>query len=93
MYNLNFYFKPILVLGAPKFKTIDCSKVKGITAPKGYDLCLEVDYEDKQDDVMLLKKVKKEDTVFEGHLLKEGNRVAVTIQDASDMDDIEVISS
>lgn len=40
---------------------------------------------------MLLKKVKKEATVFEGHLSKEKTRVAVTIQNASDPDDIEVI--
>ena len=41
--------------------------------------------------MLLLKKVKKEDTVFEGRLLKEGSGVAVTIQNASDPDDIEVM--
>ena len=46
---------------------------------------------------MLLNKVTKgtvgvqnEDTVFEGRLLREGRRVAVTIEDATKPDDIEV---
>ena len=39
---------------------------------------------------MLLKMVRNEETVFEGHLLYERNRVAVTIEDISNPDDIEV---
>ena len=85
---------PLLVLGAPKFKVLDCSTVKGVKNPKEYDKCIEVDYvkPTKEDDVLLLKKVKNEATVFEGRLLKEKSKVAVTIQNASDMDEIEVIS-
>ena len=43
--------------------------------------------------MLLLKKVKGEDTVFAGRLLKEGRKVAVTIQNASDPDDIAVMLS
>ena len=39
---------------------------------------------------MLLRMVRNEETVFEGHLLYERNRVAVTIEDISNPDDIEV---
>ena len=81
------------VIGPPSFKRIDCGK------NKGYDLCLEVDYEDKQDDVLLLNKVtkgtvgvQKDDTVFEGRLLKEGRSVAATIEDPTKPDDIEVVT-
>ena len=41
---------------------------------------------------MLLRKVKNEDTVFKGRLKKEKTRVAVTIEDPSNLDDIEVVS-
>lgn len=76
----------------PKFKRIGCGTVKGLTNPKEYDLCIEVDYPtDKKDDTMLLNMVKKEITIFKGKLFKEGTRVAVTITDAKDPDKIEVI--
>ena len=81
----------ISVIGPPSFKKIDCGK------NKGYDLCLEVDYEDKRDDVLLLNKVTKatvgvqnDDTVFEGKLKREGRSVAVTIEDPLKPDDVEV---
>ena len=80
-----------IVLGAPDFKTVDCGDVKGLRRAKHYDLCLEVDYEiDKEDDILVLHKVNGEDTVFEGRLLKEKSRVSVSIEDASDPDDVEV---
>ena len=79
------------VLGAPDFKNVDCRDVKGLRRAKRYDLCLEVDYEiDKEDDILVLHKVNGQDTVFEGRLLKEKSRVSVSIEDASDPDDVEV---
>ena len=81
----------ISVIGPPSFKKIDCGN------NKGYDLCLEVDYEDKKDDVLLLNKVTKatvgvqnDDTVFEGKLKREGRSVAATIEDPTKPDEIEV---
>ena len=81
----------ISVIATPSFKKIDCGN------NKGYDLCLEVDYEDKRDDVLLLNKVTKatvgvqnDDTVFEGKLKREGRSVAVTIEDPLKPDDVEV---
>ena len=46
---------------------------------------------DNETDLLLLNKVQNEDTVFEGHLQTEGSSVAVTIEDTSNPDDIEVI--
>ena len=46
---------------------------------------------DNETDILLLNKVQNEDTVFEGHLQTEGSSVAVTIEDTSNPDDIEVI--
>ena len=85
------HFYKFLEIGTPSFKKIDCGN------NKGYDLCLEVDYEDKTDDIILLNKVTKatvgvqnDDTVFEGKLKREGRSVAVTIEDPTKPDDIEV---
>ena len=92
MHHTSIIFIHISVIGPPSFKKIDCGK------NKGYDLCLEVDYEDKKDDVLLLNKVTKatvgvqsDDTVFEGKLKREGRSVAVTIEDPTKPDDIEVV--
>ena len=81
----------ISVIATPSFKKIDCGN------SNGYDLCLEVDYEDKRDDILLLNKVTKatvgvqnDDTVFEGKLKREGRSVAVTIEDPLKPDDVEV---
>ena len=38
----------------------------------------------------MLHKVNGQDTVFEGRLLKEQSRVSVSVEDASDPDDVEV---
>ena len=58
---------------------------------KTYDSCITVDYvEDRDDDVLLLNRVKNESTVFEGHLLKEKTGVTVTIKNVTDPDDIHV---
>ena len=71
--------------GTPTFTRINDRRCRG------YDLCLRVDYDaDREDDIMLLRMVRNEETVFEGHLLYERNRVAVTIEDISNPDDIEV---
>ena len=75
-----------IVNGEPSFKEVECE------AHKVYDLCIEVTYElDNETDLLLLNKVQNEDTVFEGHLQTEGSSVAVTIEDTSNPDDIEVI--
>ena len=75
-----------IVNGEPSFKEVEC------VANEVYDLCIEVRYElDNETDLLLLNKVQNEDTVFEGHLKTEGSSVAVTIEDTSNPDDIEVI--
>ena len=75
-----------IVNGEPSFKEVECE------VPEVYDLCIEVTYElDNETDLLLLNKVQNEDTVFEGHLQTEGSSVAVTIEDTSNPDDIEVI--
>ena len=75
-----------IVNGEPSFKEVECE------AREVYDLCIEVTYElDNETDLLLLNKVQNEDTVFEGHLQTEGSSVAVTIEDTSNPDDIEVI--
>ena len=55
---------------------------------------MEVDYElDKNNDVALLSKVNNLNTVFWGQLLNEKTKVAATIEDLSNPDDIEVMKS
>ena len=71
----------------PTFQKINCQFVPEYSS---FDLCLYVDYPDKADDMLLLKKVNGEETVFEGHLFKEKTSVCVVIQDATNPDDIEV---
>ena len=52
---------------------------------------MEVDYEvDKASDVAVLSKVNNLATVFWGKLLNETTKVAATIEDLSNPDDIEV---
>ena len=55
-----------------------------------YDLCLEVDFEDGENDVAVLNKVKGEDTVFWGKLKREETRVAAIMEDPEYPDDLEV---
>ena len=72
-----------------KFKRVECNW--NADNGKKYDLCLEVDYEvDKASDVALLSKVNNLTTVFWGKLLNETTRVAATIENISNPDDIEV---
>ena len=49
-----------------------------------------MDFPDKTDDMLLLNKVKGEETVFKGTLYNEGTHACVVIEDASNPDDIEV---
>ena len=80
----------LIVLGGPVFKQIDCNAVKDIRNADDYDLCIEVDYQvDNADDIMLLRKADGEETVFEGHLLREGSSVSVSV-DPSNPNDVEV---
>ena len=88
---LRYYDYCFIVFATPTFKHVDCNDVKGIESSKSYDSCIAVDYvEDRDDDVLLLNRVKNESTVFEGHLLKEKTGVTVTIKNATDPDDIHV---
>ena len=78
-----------LGLSLPKFKRIECKW--NDKNEKEYDLCLEVDYEvNKASDVAVLSKVNNLATVFWGKLLNETTKVAATIEDLSNPDDIEV---
>ena len=85
----------LIVLGGPVFKKIDCNAVKDISNADDYDLCIEVDYQvevtqvDNAHDIMLLQKAYGEETVFEGHLLREGSSVSVSV-DPSNPNDVEV---
>ena len=55
---------------------------------------MEVDYEvDKASDVALLSKVDNLNTVFWGQMLNETTKVAASIEDFSNPDDIEVLWS
>ena len=47
-------------------------------------------FPDQSDDMLLLNKVHKEDTVFQGSLYNEGSRVCVVIEDPSNPDNIVV---
>ena len=80
----------IIAHGTPRFKKIAC-KWNDETGKK-YDLCLEVDYEvDKASDVALLSKVDNLNTVFWGQMLNETTKVAASIENLSNPDDIEVL--
>ena len=53
---------------------------------------MEVDYEvDKASDVALLSKVDNLNTVFWGQMLNETTKVAASIEDLANPDDIEVL--
>lgn len=53
---------------------------------------MKVDYQvDKASDVALLSKVNNLNTVFWGHLLNETTKVAATIEDLSNPDNLEVM--
>ena len=82
MYNIY-----ISALANPTFQKLSCEFVP---EPNNYDLCLHVDYPDKTDDMLLLRNVHGEDTVFQGHLFLEKTSVCAVIQDASNPDDMEV---
>ena len=80
----------IVAHSTPRFKKIEC-KWNDENGNK-YDLCLEVDYQvDKASDVALLSKVNNLNTVFWGQLLNETTKVAATIEDLSNPDNIEVM--
>ena len=57
----------------------------------GYDMCIKTKYKDvTKNDIMVLRKVEDEQTIFEGTLLKEKIRVSVLIDNASFPDEMEV---
>ena len=58
----------------------------------GYDVCIKVEYENKpkDDDLILLKKLNGEETVYEGVLHKEKRSVSVWIPDLSFPSEIQV---
>ena len=55
-----------------------------------YDLSIHVEFPDHSTDVLVVKMVPGEETVFQGRLWKEKTAVSVIIQNASNPDVIEV---
>ena len=76
----------VTVSTTPTFTRIECEE------DIHYDLCLEVDFEDGENDVAVLHKVKGEDTVFWGKLKREETRVAAIMENPKYPDDLEVKS-
>ena len=74
----------VTVSTTPTFTRIECEE------DISYDLCLEVDFEDGENDVAVLNKVKGEDTVFWGKLKREETRVAAIMENPEYTDDLEV---
>ena len=77
-----------LVLATPTFRKVECSAV--VANGDDFDLCLEVDYEDRATDFAILNEMDGQDTVFWGQLRAEGTSVAVTIGEPSNPDEFEV---
>ena len=57
------------------------------------DFSLDVDFPDKSSDVILLKKVPNEETVFKGTLKEEGTDVSMIVENASNSNIVQVVSS
>ena len=76
----------VTVSTTPTFTRIECEE------DINYDLCLEVDFEDGENDVAVLNKVKGEDTVFWGKLKREETRVAAIMENPEYPDELEVKS-
>ena len=55
------------------------------------DFSLTVDFPDKSSDVIVLKKVPNEETVFKGTLQEEGTDVSMIVENASDPNIVQVI--
>ena len=74
----------VTVSTTPTFTRIECEE------DINYDLCLEVNFEDGENDLAVLNKVKGEDTVFWGKLKGEETRVAAIMENPEYPDDLEV---
>ena len=57
------------------------------------DSSLEVDFPDNSYDVIVLKKVPNEETVFKGILKEEGTVVSMIVENASNPNIVQVIPS
>ena len=58
-----------------------------------YDLCIKIQYQNtEKNDIMLLMKVDKEETIYEGKLYREGIRASVLMNDSTSPDQIRVIT-
>ena len=57
------------------------------------DFSLDVDFPDKVSDVILLKKVPNEETVFKGTLKEEGTDASMIVENASNSNIVQVVSS
>ena len=74
----------------PTFKRRSCADVE----EEGYvhDICIEVRYPDKYEDVVMLLRVKGENTVYDGYMFNEKSKVSAIFSDPKDESaDVEVI--
>ena len=80
----------------PMFEKLDqiiCNQ--DYAGPNGseYDLCIKIQYQNtEKNDIILLMKVDKEETVYEGKLYREGIRASVLMNDSTSPDEIRVIT-
>ena len=57
------------------------------------DFSLTVDFPDTSSDTIVLKKLPNEETVFKGTLKEEGTDVSMIVENASNPNIVQVISS
>ena len=80
----------------PMFKKLDqiiCNQDYAGQNGSKYDLCIKIQYENSEkNDIILLMKVDKEQTIYEGKLYREGIRASVLMNDSTSPDEIRVIT-
>ena len=80
----------------PKFEKFDqiiCNQDYGRENSSEYDLCIKIEYQNtEKNDIILLMKVDKEETIYEGKLYGEGIRASVLMNDSTSPDQIRVIT-
>ena len=64
----------------PVFQKRDCKDVPEANGAEA-DLCLKINYPDKENDVAIMYSVWGEETVFEGSLAKEKLKITVVLQE------------
>ena len=80
----------------PMFKKLDqiiCNRDYAGQNGSEYDLCIKIQYKNSEkNDIILLMKVDKEETIYEGKLYGEGIRASVLMNDSTSPDQIRVIT-